>query len=54
MLRHVYIHFLQFPELNAMIMRRFKEPGDVEFTRQAVYDVSFHCQLYAIALALLL
>lgn len=29
----------QFPELNALIMRRFKGPNDVEEARQAVHKV---------------
>ncbi|XP_031551813.1 decaprenyl-diphosphate synthase subunit 1-like [Actinia tenebrosa] len=39
----------KFPELNAMIMRRFKEPGDVEFTRQAVYDSDSVSRTYTLA-----
>ena len=31
--------FLQFPDLNALIMRRFKGPNDVEEARQAVHKV---------------
>lgn len=29
--------FLQYPELNAMIMRRFQEPGDVEKAFELVH-----------------
>lgn len=31
--------FSQFPDLNALIMRRFKGPNDVEEARQAVQKV---------------
>ena len=31
---------LQFPDLNALIMRRFKGPNDVEEARQAVHKVT--------------
>ena len=30
---------LQYPDLNALIMRRFKGPNDVEEAREAVYKV---------------
>jgi len=33
------LSFLQFPDLNALIMRRFKGPNDVEEARQAVHKV---------------
>lgn len=32
--------FIQYPELDAMIMRRFTEEGDVEKTRHLVEKVS--------------
>ncbi|XP_020911337.1 decaprenyl-diphosphate synthase subunit 1 [Exaiptasia diaphana] len=37
------------PELNAMIMRRFKEPGDVEFARNAVYKSDSISRTYDLA-----
>uniref|UniRef100_A0A8D2CXF4 Decaprenyl diphosphate synthase subunit 1 n=1 Tax=Sciurus vulgaris TaxID=55149 RepID=A0A8D2CXF4_SCIVU len=30
------LHYLEFPEMNAMIMRRFSLPGDVDRARQYV------------------
>ena len=35
--QHLYFFFLQFPELNPMILRRFDEPGDVEFAFDCVH-----------------
>ena len=35
------VFVLQFPDLNALIMRRFKGPNDVEEARQAVHKVWF-------------
>lgn len=39
--------YLQYPELNAMIMRRFSEPGDVERAYDAVLKVRdlFKCYI---------
>lgn len=33
----VFLRLLQYPELNAMIMRRFQEPGDVEKAFELVH-----------------
>ncbi|KAK3702870.1 hypothetical protein QZH41_014144, partial [Actinostola sp. cb2023] len=37
------------PDLNAMIMRRFKEPGDVEYARKAVYESDSISRSYDLA-----
>ena len=36
---------MQYDELNAMIMRRFTQPGDIERTRELVAKVSRHFSL---------
>lgn len=39
----------QFPELNALIMRRFKGPNDVEEARQAVHKSDGIARSYTLA-----